>query len=152
MDFKKDKKKNKRFAIEGLSFKKSFLILLVLLLQLATMILFYLSFVISFTTLYVISIVLSTLTSFRVLLNTKNPDAKASWILFLLLFPSFGFFIYFLAGGSDMHPIHKKKMNEVDKTTKYYTSYNDIKNLDLTVQENINYLYNTAGANAYQNT
>lgn len=140
---------NRKFVREGLSFKKSYLLLLILFLQLVLLIVTYIYFVQAFTWIYVISAILSFLTSLRVLLFTKNPAAKSSWILFIMLFPTFGFIIYFLAGGSDLHPLYKRRLFDIDEYANSHLVKNEIGNVTSYERENIRYLGTVTNANAY---
>lgn len=149
----KHKKQNnnhkKRLGREGLSFKKSYLLLLILLAQFVVIIITYLRYVQAFTWIYFVSIIISFLASLRVMLRTKNPAAKASWILLFLLFPTFGFLIYFLAGGSDIHPRHKLQLNKIDKYADHHFVHNDISKLEGYDKENAVYLQNSANTTVY---
>ncbi len=139
----------KRLGREGLSFKKSYLVLLILLAQFVVIILTYLNYVQAFTWIYFASIIISFLASLRVMLKTKNPAAKASWILLFLLFPTFGFLIYFLAGGSDIHPRHKLHLKKIDKYADPYFVHNDISKLSGYDKENAVYLKHSANTTVY---
>ena len=153
MEVKKEQSQNyspnRKFAREGLSFKKSYLLLLILFLQLVLLIVSYVYFVQAFTWIYVVSAILSLLTSLRVMLFTKNPAAKPSWILFIMLFPTFGFIIYFLAGGSDLHPLYKKRLVKIDEYANDYLAKNELGDVNHYERENIQYLGKLTNACAY---
>lgn len=146
--------KHKRYKrkYEGISFKKSFFLLIILLLQLIAMIVLYVLLVDSLTWVYTTSIIISILTSLRVLVKTKNPDAKASWIFFILAFPTFGWLLYFLAGGSDLHPIHRKRLEKINYEIDPLINFPNIDNLDIPTKEKTTYLQKTTNSTAYQNT
>lgn len=134
---------------EGLSFKKSSLLLLIIILQLVLFLVTYLNFVHAFTWIYAVSIVISFLTSLRVMIYTKNSAAKSSWILFLMLFPTFGFIIYYLAGGSHIHPRHKKRLEAIDAYADEKLGKTFVQGLSSELEENLTYLNSVTNAQGY---
>lgn len=144
--------KRLKYTREGISFKKSFLLLFILLLQLVVIVTTYIHFVQAFTWIYVISVILSVATSLRVLLRNQNPAAKISWIMFLLIFPTFGYLIYFLAGGSDIHPLHKKRLLKIDEYADNALMHNHFDTLKDDFRENVRYLKTMSNATAYKSS
>ena len=150
-EFKANQKPNRlrHYQREGISFKKSFFLFLILFLQLVLLIIIYVNFIQALTWVYTASFIISVLTCLRVMLYTKNAAAKASWVMFLLLFPTFGFLIYYLSGGSDLHPRHKRKLEEIDRLADPYLIKNDFTPLSTIERQHATFLQNVTNAAVY---
>lgn len=141
--------RKRQYQREGISFKKSFFLFLILFLQFVLLIVIYVNFIQAIPWVYTLSFLISVLTCLRVMLYTKNAAAKASWVMFLLLFPTFGFLIYYLSGGSEIHPRHKRKLEAIDRLADPYLQKGDITSLAVIERENTRFLQNVTNAAAY---
>lgn len=145
----KNQKNKHYFRREGLSFYKSTFLLIIFVLQVALFVGSFVYFAEKTLWIYVVSIVLAILTSLRILIKPKNSAAKISWIMLVLIFPSFGFLIYFLAGGSDLHPRHKRDIQIISDHTDSLLPKNDFSSLTGSEKENSKFLASVTNASAY---
>lgn len=127
----------------SLGLLKTMILLFLILLQFVMFPIAYLFFLSVFKWYIIFAVTMTLITCVYVLSSDFHGQAKATWILFLLVSFGFGFIIYFM---SDKHVLFvraKKKYNKIFEQNK-----NLQKQADLTIVENkevktnCNYLYN----------
>ena len=122
---------------------KTLIIMLLIAAQLAVLILSYLYFAAIFQWYFTFSIIMTLIAAIHALSSNYHGQAKATWVLFLLISFGFGYVLYFLSDKRVLFAKNRKKFNNIIEQTKNLQPQIDlscIKNLE--VKTNCNYLYN----------
>ena len=96
--------------ISQLIFRRVVIVALLLLLQIATMVVFQVRFSSYSSWFYFASVLASLLAVFAILTSRANPAYKIAWIILIMAFPIFGGPFYLLFGTSRLSRHTKKKM------------------------------------------
>ena len=114
---------------------KTIIVILLIALQAAILALSYLFFAAVFQWYFTFSIILTLITCIYILSSDYHGQAKATWILFLLLSFGFGSVIYFLSDKRISFAKSRKKYTKIFNETKEYKKQNcDTKNLNKDIQ------------------
>ncbi|MBQ3158533.1 MAG: cardiolipin synthase [Clostridia bacterium] len=135
----------------GLGHIKTMIVMLLIALQLTFLILSYFYLATVFQTYLLFSVVMSLIACVHVLSSDYHGQAKAMWVLFLLISFGFGYIMYFLSGKKIMFAKSRKKINQCLKETEGLKTQGDI-NLDEEVKVASNYLYNAGNFVSYNNS
>lgn len=137
----------------GLGLLKTFVVLFMIALQIALIALAYLFFLSAFKWYFVISMFLTLVTCVYVLSSDFHGQAKATWILFLLVCFSFGYVIYLM---SDKHILFARSRKKYTKILKQNENLQEQSNLDIIenkeVKTNCDYLYNAGKFKTFTNS
>ena len=136
----------------GLGVLKTFVVLFLILLQFLVLALSYLYMMSVFQWYLIVSLVCTFTACIHVLSSDFHGQAKATWILFMLVCYSFGWIIYLM---SERHVLFAKERKQINKIIK--STYNLQTQIDLSkvkskeVITNCNYLYNNGKFVAHSN-
>ena len=151
----KDNIKNEHIKTEsnGLGVLKTIIIFLLIALQIVGIILLPMYVMQFFSWILTFSIIMTLIACFHVLSSNYNGQAKATWVMFLLICFSFGYIFYILSNKKVMFgPAYKRYKNILKNNS------NIPKQTNLTEVENPNvlsqcrYLYNVGNFKAYKNS
>ncbi|MBE5741492.1 MAG: cardiolipin synthase [Clostridiales bacterium] len=127
----------------GLGVLKTIVVLSLIVLQVAFLILANLYFMRLFSWVFNITVIFTVIACIHVLSSDYHGQAKATWVLFLMVSFSFGYIIYILSDKRVLFARSRKKYNKILKETEGILQQSDlskIKNKD--VKTNCDYLYN----------
>ena len=102
----------------GLGVLKTLIVLLLIVLQASLLVFSYLYFLQLFKWYFTFSIILTLIACIHVLSSDFHGQAKATWVLFLLLSFGFGYIIYTLSDKRVLFKKSKKKYNKILAQTK----------------------------------
>lgn len=112
----------------GLGVLKTFIVLILIALQLAFFIFSYYSFLHIFKWYFVLSIILSLICAIHVLSSDFHGQVKAVWVLFLLSCFGFAYVFYFFSNKSMFFAKSKKKYGKIlDSCTPLNKQNNNVK-------------------------
>ena len=111
--------------ISQLIFRRVVIVALLLLLQIATMVVFQVRFSSYSSWFYFASVLASLLAVFAILTSRANPAYKIAWIILIMAFPIFGGPFYLLFGTSRLSRHTKKKMAGIMQTMRHYDAPHD---------------------------
>lgn len=155
----KIKKSDHIFALKiktesnGLGVLKTLIVVFLIALQAAILVVSYLNLLAFFQWYFTFSIILSLVTSIYVLSSNYNGQAKALWILFLLISCGFGFIIYLMSDKRILFAKSKRKLKKINAETKdlkFGIDPNTIENSE--IRTTATYLSNTAFSGTHTNT
>ena len=127
----------------GLGVIKTFIIMLLIAAQLAVLILSYLYFAAIFQWYFTFSIIMTLIAAIHVLSSEYHGQAKATWMLFLLISLGFGYVIYFMSDKRVLFAKNRKKFNKIIKQTQNLQTQINLKSINNKEVKTIcNYLYN----------
>jgi cardiolipin synthase len=136
----------------GMSMVKFLLTLALVFLQLGIIISLNFFFAIGFKWYIAILAIVSVITAVSVLSSHRSGQAKAVWVLFILVCFEFGFVIYFMSNDKIMYRKSRKRHRKIyARTEKYVTPYVQ-PNASDDVLLNCRYLYNSGGFVPYTNS
>lgn len=139
-----------RTESNGLGILKTLIVLLLIVLQVSVLLLSYLYFMYAFTWFFTLSLILTLTTCIHVLSSKNHGQAKATWVLFLLVCFSFGYIIYFLSDEHVLFASSKKKYNKLLKETEAFKSKNEIfDDCKSEIKNSCDYLFNAGKFKAY---
>lgn len=148
----KIKNNDKIFALKvktesnGLGVLKTIIVVLLIALQAALMVASYLYFLTAFRWYLTFSIIMTFLTCIYVLSSDYHGQAKATWVLFLLVCFSFGYFIFFLSDKHILFIKSGKKFKKIEEDSRTFCKQENLEEkVPLDVLSNCNYLYNMGG-------
>ena len=136
---------------KGLGVLKTFIVLLLIAIQLAVLVLSYLYVASLFQTYLMVSMLLSLIACVHVLSTDYHGQAKATWVFFLLISFGFGYIIYFLSDKRVLFARSRKRINQNLKETENLIVQGPLKNAK-EAKTAINYLYKTGKFVAYNNS
>lgn len=135
---------------KGLGTLKTVIIFILIAVQLAILMYFYFKYLALLKTYLICSFILSLITCVYLLSSKKNSHAKAVWIMFLLLFFSFGYILFFLSDERIFFGKAKRRYKKVFTDSKVYEDklrlHDGVKNGDEI------YLKNVGNFESYKNT
>lgn len=132
---------------------KTLIVLLLIALQLAVLVVSSLYFVTLFRWYATLSVILTFTTCIYVLSSDYHGQAKATWVLFLLVCFGFGYVFYFLSDKRILFAKSKKKYNKVLKQTENLKLQKPLcKATSAKVLSTCNYLYNAGKFVSYDNS
>ncbi len=135
----------------GLGVLKTFIVLILIALQLAFFIFSYYSFLHVFKWYFVLSIILSLICAIHVLSSDFHGQVKAVWVLFLLSCFGFAYVFYFFSNKSMFFAKSKKKYGKIlDSCTPLNKQNNNVK-VERDTENICNYLYNVGKFFTYNN-
>lgn len=138
---------------KGLGVLKTMFVGLLILLQLVLMALFYFGLTNSFRIYQVVALVLSIICCVHVLSTEKTGQTKTVWVLFLLLFSSFGYIAYFMSSEAIFFGWAKRRYKKIfDRTECFTPQYCGLSNICRPVEGDVEYLWNAGGFAPYRNT
>ncbi len=136
----------------GRSLVKTAFTLLIVFMQLGIVIVLSLLFAIGLKWYIAIMAVLSLISAVSVLSSHRSAQAKAAWVMFILLFFMFGFIIYFMSNDRIMYRKARKRHRAIyAKTIKYALPESEPKP-SREMKYLGGFLKNCAGFEAYRNT
>ncbi len=106
-------------------FRRVVIVALLLILQVATMVVFQLRFSSYSSWFYFASVLASLLAVFAILTSRSNPAYKIAWIVLIMAFPIFGGSFYLLFGTSRLSRHTKKKMSSITQKMRYYDAQHE---------------------------
>ncbi len=136
----------------GLGALKTIIVVLLIAFQLGLFVLLYLYLANLFRVYLTISIVLTIISSIHVLSSDYHGQAKATWILFLLISFGFGYIMYILSHKSVMFAKSKRKYSKVYKNCEALKKPNNVIDADPDTVNSCNYLYNSGNFVSHTNT
>lgn len=129
----------------GLGVLKTIMVLSLIALQFLVFAFVQMYFLQIFKGYIIVSFAISLLTCIYVLASDYHGQAKATWVLFLLLCSSFGYIFYFLSDKHILFSLSKRKYKRIDEETHKVQKQNDIQHLSKEVKNNCDYLFNAGG-------
>ena len=131
---------------KGLGILKTLIVLFLIVLQALFLVLSYTYLLQVFKWYLILAILLSMISCLFVLSSDYHGQAKATWILFLLVCFSFGYVIYFLSDKHILFAKSRKRYNYIFKQTSNLQSQISCEKLDnLDIKTECSYLYNAGG-------
>lgn len=132
---------------------KTLVVILLIALQASALALSYIYFLQLFKWYFIISMFLTMICCIHVLSSSYNGQAKATWILFLLISFGFGYLFYFFSDKRVLFAKSKKKYKTIANFTNNLQQQNDISKVDSkAVKTNCNYLYKAGKFTAHTNS
>lgn len=126
---------------------------LIILGQLTVLLLLYLGFLNSFKWYMIIAAVLSFLCCLHVISGNKTGQSRAVWVLFLLVFSSFGYIFYILSSEDIFFYRSKRRYKKIFARTAVFNGENpDLGNLVPAVREDAEFLWRTGNFRVYENS
>lgn len=142
-----------RTESNGLGVLKTLLVLLLIVIQAAILVVSYLNLIAFFKWYLTLSLILSLLTCIYVLSSNYHGQAKATWILFLLISLGFGYIIYFFSDKRILLAKSKRKLTKINNETKDLQSQIDLNSInDPEIKTTSAYLFNTNRSACHTNT
>ena len=121
-----------------------------IVLQTALILLFYLGVISYFRIYQLIAFILSFICCIHVLSTSKPGHTKTVWVLFLLLFNSFGYIAYLMSSERLFFGWAKKRYNKIFKRTQGLTpEYAPLTHVCAQVQRDAEFLWNAGGFASY---
>ncbi|MBQ9792149.1 MAG: cardiolipin synthase [Clostridia bacterium] len=136
----------------GLGVLKTIIVLALIAVQFLILAFAQMYFLRIFTWYMVFSLVISIITCVYVLASDYHGQAKATWVLFLLVCSSFGYIFYFLSDKHILFAFSRKKYKRIDKEIHKIQTQNNIDNISGEVKNNCDYLYNSGGFATHTNS
>ena len=136
----------------GLGLLKTFIVLFLIAIQLALIILSYLFFLTLFRWYTVFSLVVTLITCIHCLSSDYHGQAKATWILFMIVCYSFGFVFFYISDKRILLYRSRKKYKKIYNQTKTLKKQQNLTNIAKDSQINCNYLYNVGNFVAHTNS
>lgn len=129
---------------------RTFAIGIFILLQTALILLFYLGVISYFRIYQLVAFIFSFICCIHVLSTSKPGHTKTVWVLFLLLFNSFGYIAYLLSSERIFFGWAKRRYNKIFKRTEGLTSgYVELTHVCSKVRRDAEYLWNAGRFPAY---
>ncbi len=140
-----------------LFYNRSFVLTILILLQLLFMMLVFYLLSLSFTTVNIMFYVLSVLVVIYIINRTDNPAYKLVWCIVILSVPLFGWLFYLMFGGKKVpKELRLSYIKSAKESIKYIDAHDEvieeIKQQDLSVGQQFDYLHQYALLPAYKNT
>lgn len=132
----------------GLGMLKTLAVVGLIAIQAAVLVLSFIYFLAPFQWYFILSLVLTFVFCIHVLSSEFHGQAKATWILFLLVCFSFGFFIYLLSNKKVLFSKSKKKYAKIFADSQKFLPQSSLSTLTSQDRAVCNYLYNTGGFRA----
>jgi cardiolipin synthase len=136
----------------GLSSFKTLFALFLIFLQLGIIISLNFLFVIAARWYLIFLAVVSIITAITVLSSHRSGQAKAVWILFILVFFSFGFIVYFLSNDKFMYHRQRKRHKRIYSRSNMSVRRTCVPQESSKLYLTSKYLYNAGGFATYTNT
>ena len=137
---------------KGLGLLKTFIVLGLIFLQLVVLVLSSLSSIQAYQWFFFLSLALSLIASLHVLSSDYHGQAKATWILFLLVCYSFGYIIYFFSDKRILFAKSRKKYEKILNSTQDLQQQIDLSDVDSDVKNKCHFLYNSGKFIAHKNS
>jgi cardiolipin synthase len=128
------------------------LTLLLVFLQLAIILSFNFFFMIGLKWYLVLQEVLSIITAISVLSSHRSGQAKAVWVLFILVFFMFGYIVYFMSNDKIMYRSARSKHKKIHNKTSQYIPQYDETDISEDIISCCRYLHNAGGFVPYTHT
>ncbi len=129
---------------------RTFAIGIFILLQTALILLFYLGVISYFRIYQLVAFIFSFICCIHVLSTSKPGHTKTVWVLFLLLFNSFGYIAYLMSSERIFFGWAKRRYNKIFKRTEGLTSgYVELTHVCSQVRRDAEYLWNAGRFPAY---
>lgn len=128
---------------KGLGLLKTFIVLGLIFLQLVVLVLSSLSSIQAYQWFFFLSMGLSLIASLHVLSSDYHGQAKATWILFLLVCYSFGYIIYFFSDKRILFAKSRKKYEKILKNTENLQQQIDLSDVNSDAKNKCHFLYNS---------
>lgn len=126
---------------------------LIILGQLALLLLIYLGLLNSFKWYMVVAALLSFLCCLHVISGIKTGQSRAVWVLFLMVFSSFGYIFYILSSEDVFFYHSKRRYKKIFARTAEFNGDNvAAKNLAPAVQKDAEFLWRTGNFKVYENS
>ena len=155
----KIKKSDHIFALKiktesnGLGILKTLLVLFLIVIQAAVLVLSYMYLLSFFTWYFTFSIIMTLITAIYVLSSSYNGQAKATWILFLLISLGFGYIIYWMSDKRILLSKSKRKLKKINaKTTDLKPIFNPELIENSKIRSTATYLKNASNSEIHKNT
>lgn len=132
----------------GLGALKTLAVVGLIVIQAVVLILSFIYFLTPFQWYFVLSLVLTLISCIHVLSSDFHGQAKATWVLFLLVCFSFGFFIYLISNKQVLFAKSKQKYSKIFSNSQKILPQSDLAELTSQDKAICNYLYNTGGFRA----
>ncbi len=136
----------------GLGALKTLIVALIIGSQLGLLIYLNIMFAVAFWWFLAVSFILSVITCVYVLSSNKNSLSKAVWIIFLLLFFSFGYIIYILSDERIFFRNAKKRYMRIYDNAQQYITANTAVIKNNVVERDCNYLFKAGKFSSYNDT
>lgn len=131
---------------------KTLIVGLLILLQFAILILSGLYLIKLFQWLIVFSVVITVVFCLITLSSNRTGQVKATWILFMLICPFFGWAIFLLSNEKVMFGLHKRKYKKIYERTRFLSNDTDLDSLEPSLKNTCTYLKNSGAFEAYLDT
>lgn len=129
---------------------KTLVVGLLILLQFGLLIFSWVYLMQLFQWLVIFSAVVTVTFCIITLSSKRTGQVKATWILLMLLTPTFGWVIFLLSNEKLMFGRAKKRYQKIYERTKYLSNNANLDPLKPSVKNNCNYLYSSGNFPAYQ--
>lgn len=149
---KADKLVKIRTEHNGLSFIKTALTLFIVFLQLGIILSLNFLFAIGLTWYLILLAAISILSAVSVLSSHRSAQAKAVWVLFILVFFEFGFVVYFMSNDKIMYRRARKRHKKIFGASERYVGEYQPPTESWDMRLLGEYLHNAGGFTAYRNT
>ena len=136
----------------GLGALKSLIVISMLAVQLAILIYLSITFALVFKWALIISFAFSLVTCIYILSADKNSLSKAVWIIFVLIFFTFGYIIYIISDERIFFRKHKRRYKAIYGDADKYITENQFKPNSIETERDCNYLYSAGKFTAYNDT
>lgn len=142
-----------RTESNGIGVLKTIIVLLLILMQVAFLALSYIYFMSLFRWYFVLAMCFTGIACIHVLSSDYHGQAKATWVLFLLVTFSFGYAIYFLSDKRVLFARSRKKYNKILEHTKTLQEQTDLSCISSKeMVSNCKYLEKAGNFVAHQNS
>ncbi|MBD5585548.1 MAG: hypothetical protein HDQ88_10735 [Clostridia bacterium] len=137
----------------GFGFLKTLLVGLIIIAQLVFVILIYLGILNAISWYAIVAIVLSLICCLHVLSTHKAGQTKAVWVMFLLIFSSFGYIAYVLSSEDIFFAKNKKRYKKIFARTAQYNGDGVLpESLPLAVKRDAEFLFSSGKFKTYFNS
>ena len=131
---------------------KTLFVVGLLVFELALFIYLNLTFSFAVKWVLIVSFILSLITCVYILSSKKNNLSKAVWIIFVLVFFTFGYIIYIISDERIFFRKHKRRYSGIFHESDKYDLGDSFKSENLITARDCNYLYSAGRFNAYNDT
>lgn len=131
---------------------KTVIVSLLILAQFALLIISGLYLIRLFQWLIVFSLVITIVFCLITLSSNRTGQVKATWILFMLLCPSFGWAVFLLSNEKVMFGLHKRKYKKIYNRTNYLSETTIPKEISTSTLNTCKYLKKIGNFNTYSDT
>lgn len=137
--------------------KRLYIVILTFIIEIALLFLLIFKLSTAVGYIYLVSEILSVIMVLYLILSSKNPSFKLSWVVIILVFPLFGIFIYFIFGTHHIFSDKQRRVNKADGLEVFFDGQNEsvlkvMGESNKKAVKNANFIINTSNCPIFEGT